>query len=84
MRHRHGELAVDNLQFAVLKIQILTLPFGLICAQDIFQWSNGVCQQVVDRNKKSLLQHQEGNASCPLWLGEPPSTILPHPVENIS
>ena len=33
----HGELAVDNLQFAVLKIQIFTLPFGLICAQDIFQ-----------------------------------------------
>ena len=30
-------LAVDNLQFAILKIQIFTLPFGLICAQDIFQ-----------------------------------------------
>ena len=30
-------LAVDNLQFAILKIQIFTLPFGLIRAQDIFQ-----------------------------------------------
>lgn len=38
--------------------------------------SNGVCQQVVDRNRKSLLQHQKGNASCPLWLGEVPLLCL--------